>query len=146
LAEAAHSPFLVLVFVGADDFAGSLFMQKDQENKETGAAMARSVSSAQRDLAYQKELHISWKKPEGGSKLVILNLNQGDFYSLEDPVSIEIWEKLMAGKTLSIVLGDLISTYKDTEPAALSRDLDRFIGELLTNRLVCPCQPRGASA
>ena len=99
-----------------------------------------------RGLCYQKEAHISWKKPEGGSKLVILNLKEGDFFSLEDPVSIEIWEQLMAGKATADVLGELTRQYSGEDPAALARDLDGFVAELVENKLVCPRPQSGAGA
>jgi hypothetical protein len=91
-----------------------------------------------RDIAYQKETHISWKKPEGGKKLVILNLHDGDFYSLEDPVSIEIWELLMAGKATSGILDELSRRYSGENLGALSRDMDGFIADLVFNKLICP--------
>jgi hypothetical protein len=105
----------------------------------------QAISTDQRNLVYQKELHISWKKPEGGAKLVILNLNDGDFFSLEDPVSIEIWEKLMAGQTPAAVFDHLTRSYSGEEPAALGRDMDGFVGELLANRLICPCSPSASA-
>lgn len=104
------------------------------------------ISTNPRDSVYQKELHISWKKPAEGSKLVILNLNEGDFFSLEDPVSIEIWEKLVAGQTPTTVLDELMRTYSEEDPTALGRDLDGFVDELLANRLICPCSLSGANA
>jgi hypothetical protein len=105
----------------------------------------QSLSKYPQDATYQKELHISWKKPEGGTKLVILNLNDGDFYSLEDPVSIQIWEKLMAGLTLRAVLDHLGRRYPEQDPATLGRDLGGFVGQLLADRLICPCPRPGAS-
>lgn len=98
------------------------------------------------EQVYQKELHISWKKPEGGHKLVVLNLNDGEFYSLEDPVSIEIWEKLMTGQTPAGILEDLTTRYAEQDRATLAQDVDGFIGELLTHKLICPWQSGGATA
>jgi hypothetical protein len=89
-------------------------------------------------LSYQKEAHISWKRPEGGKKLVILNLHDGDFYSLENPVSIEIWEQLMAGKATATILDELTRHYSGEEPGALARDMDGFITDLVENKLICP--------
>lgn len=91
-----------------------------------------------RNISYQKEAHISWKKPEGGKKLVILNLHNGDFYSLEDPVSIEIWELLMAGKATTAILEDLAGCYSGEDLGTLSRDMDGFIADLIENKLICP--------
>ena len=105
----------------------------------------QSEAKDQRSVTYQKELHVSWKKPEGGSKVVILKLKEGDFYSLEDPVSISIWEELMAGKSLSAVLETLTSTYADTDPAELARDLDAFVDDLVSNKIISPCPQHGAA-
>jgi hypothetical protein len=107
--------------------------------------MTQPISAEQREAVYQKELHISWKKPEGSSKLVILNLNDGDFFSLEDPVSIGIWEGLMAGRTPANVLVDLQQTYPAADPTTVGRDMDAFIGELCASRLICRCQQATAS-
>ena len=108
--------------------------------------MAQSISVEQREAVYQKELYISWKKPEGSTKLVILNLNDGEFFSLEDAVSIGIWEGLMAGRTPASVLEDLEATYSGVDPGVIGRDMDAFIGELLANRLICQCRKAGANA
>ena len=108
--------------------------------------MTQFISVEQREAVYQKELYISWKKPEGSTKLVILNLNDGDFFSLEDEVSIAIWEGLMAGRAPASVLDDLEATYSDVDPAVIGRDMDAFIGELLANGLICQCRKAGASA
>jgi Coenzyme PQQ synthesis protein D (PqqD) len=96
-----------------------------------------------RDLCYQKEAHISWKKPEGGRKLVILNLQDGDFYSLEDPTGIEIWEQLMAGKATAAILEDLARRHSGEDPGTLAQDLDGFIADLVHNKLICPRPPSG---
>jgi len=90
------------------------------------------------ECGYQKELQVSWKKPEGGSKIVILKLKDGDFYSLENAVSIAIWEQLMAGKRLSSVLEYLTVAFSAEDPAKLAGDLDAFVGDLIENRLICP--------
>ncbi len=100
----------------------------------------------QADVAYQKEVYVSWKKPEGGKKLVILNLKDGDFYSLEDPVSMGIWERLMVGESSSVILGGLTRTYSKQEPAVLAQDLDAFIKELVENKLICARPLSGVAA
>jgi len=89
------------------------------------------------DLSYQKEAHISWKKPEGGQKLVILNLRDGDFFSLEDRVSIEIWEQLMDGKPAAAILDKLRCDYPGVTSEALAKDMDGFIADLVENKLIC---------
>lgn len=89
--------------------------------------------------SYQKEFQVSWKKPEGGSKIVILKLNDGNFFSLENPVSIAIWEHLMARSVPAAVLEYLTRTFSREEPARLARDLEGFVGDLIQNKLICPC-------
>jgi hypothetical protein len=88
---------------------------------------------------YQKELHISWKKPEAGTKLVILNLQDGDFFSLEDPVSITLWESLMNGQTPTTLLETLQRAHPEVDEATLRQDIETFLGELVANKLICPC-------
>jgi hypothetical protein len=88
---------------------------------------------------YQKELHVSWKKPEGGEKLIILKLNDGDFFSLEDPVSIRIWEQLMAGDNPAIIVDNLKQSCPEEDAAVIARDVEGFISELVGNQLICPC-------
>ena len=97
----------------------------------------KSDAKGQADLTYQKEVYVSWKKPEGGKKLVILNLKDGDFYSLEDQVSMGIWEQLMAGQTSIGILSGLARSYSEQDPDVLGRDLDDFISDLLENKLIC---------
>ena len=96
-----------------------------------------------RDLTYQKEAHISWKIPEGRAKLVILNLNTGNFFSLEDEVSIEIWHGLMAGKTLETVIGGLTAQYDSEDPSVVARDAEAFVGKLVENKIICACPKSG---
>ena len=97
------------------------------------------------ECRYQKELHVSWKKPEGGSKILILKLKEGDFYSLENPVSIRIWEELMAGKAPAALLEDLTRSFAGESPAKLATDLDVFVKDLIENKLISPC-PQNAGA
>ena len=106
----------------------------------------KSDAAGRPDLAYQKEVYVSWKRPEGGKKLVILNLKDGDFYSLEDPVSMGIWEQLMAGQTANAILSGLGRSYPEADPAALARDLDTFISELIENKLICSCPQNAVGA
>ena len=98
-----------------------------------------SDSSAPGRLTYQKELHVSWKKPEGGGKLIILKLNDGDFFSLDDPVSISIWEQLMAGDNPDSIAGSLKERCPEADPAVIAGDVEGFIAELVGNQLICPC-------
>jgi hypothetical protein len=107
--------------------------------------MMQSNSTDSKPLAYQKELHISWKKPEGGEKLIILKLNDGDFFSLEDPVSIKIWEQLMAGDNPAIIVENLKQRCPGTDPSVIARDVEEFIAKLVGNRLICPCPRDGAT-
>jgi hypothetical protein len=95
------------------------------------------------DISYQKELHISWRKPEGDKKLVILNLNEGDLFSLEDPSSIKIWEDLMAGKTVGGIIEELSRQYAEEDPAVVARTTDEFVADLTQNKLICP-RPKSA--
>jgi hypothetical protein len=101
--------------------------------------MMQADPTAQQPLTYQKELHVSWKKPEGGEKLIILKLNDGDFFSLEDPVSIRIWEQLMAGDHPAIIVETLKQSCPEQDPQVIARDVEGFIAELIGNQLICPC-------
>ena len=89
---------------------------------------------AAHDISYQKEVHISWRKPEGDKKLVMLNLNEGDFFSLEDPISIKIWEDLMAGKTVGAIVEELSRQYAEEDPAVVARTTDEFVADLIQNK------------
>lgn len=99
----------------------------------------QSESRVTKSLAYQKELHVSWKKPEGGEKLIILKLNDGDFFSLEDPVSIKIWEQLMAGDSPAIIVENLTQSCSGADPVVIARDVEEFIAKLVESQLICPC-------
>ena len=117
---------------------------RSKERVEEGF-VAQPKADGWRESTYQKELHVSWKKPEGGSKVVILKLKEGDFYSLEDPVSVNIWEQLMAGKSPVAVMEAIARTFADEEPAKLSHDLDAFVSDLIENKLISPCPQHGTS-
>jgi hypothetical protein len=75
--------------------------------------------------------------------LVILNLNAGDFFSLENPISIEIWENLMAGKTVGAIVDELSRQYADEDPAVVARTTDEFVADLIQNKLICVCPKNG---
>jgi len=99
--------------------------------------MESNVNMGQ-DVSYQKELHISWRKPVGDRKVVILNLNEGDLFSLEDPIGISIWESLMAGKSVGTIVEELSLQYADEDPAVVGRTTDEFVADLTQNKLICP--------
>lgn len=65
---------------------------------------------------------------------VIINLQNGTYYSL-DKAGAAIWEQVADGRTLSDVIETLTSRY-EVEADRAQRDVQRLVGELLTERLL----------
>jgi hypothetical protein len=69
-----------------------------------------------------------------GGELVLLNLRDGVYYSLED-VGIRIWQLLQDPVTVAVIRDALVSEY-DVDPARCERDIQTFLGELAGKGLV----------
>ncbi len=74
---------------------------------------------------------------EDNKKVIILNLGDGDFFSLEDQVSIIIWELLVEGKSVGEILEKLAQTFSGVEEKRLEADLDAFLERLLEKKIIC---------
>jgi Coenzyme PQQ synthesis protein D (PqqD) len=75
--------------------------------------------------------------PEGA---VLLDLSQNLCISL-NPVGGFIWERLQASKPPAEILTELQAAFADVEPQTLSRDLDAFIADLTSARLLTAVTP-----
>jgi predicted component of type VI protein secretion system len=71
---------------------------------------------------------------ELGAEYVLLNLNNGTYYGLQD-VGSEIWKMLQNPVTVDAICSALIKTF-EVEPERCHRDVMRLLGELLTHGLV----------
>ena len=71
---------------------------------------------------------------EFGNELVILNLQDGVYYGLED-VGARIWALLKQPVTLSAIRDAIVSEY-DVEPTSCERDVRALVEELATKGLV----------
>jgi len=65
---------------------------------------------------------------------VIINLQNGTYYSL-DKAGATIWEQVADGRRLADVIETLTARYEVKADRA-QRDLERLVGELLTERLL----------
>ena len=70
----------------------------------------------------------------GGTEQVILNLQDGVYYGLED-VGARIWQLLRKPTTIRAVLGALVEEY-DVDPERCERDLRALLAELASRGLV----------
>jgi hypothetical protein len=69
-----------------------------------------------------------------GGELVLLNLRDGVYYSLED-VGIRIWQLLRDPVSVAAIRDTLVSEY-DVDPARCERDIQRFLGQLAGRGLI----------
>ena len=69
-----------------------------------------------------------------GEETVILNLDNGDYYGLND-VGTAVWEMIIAGKTLSEILNKLKHVY-DTEENILQNDIKKLLSDLVKEGLI----------
>ena len=67
-------------------------------------------------------------------EIVIMNLASGDFFSLQDSAAV-IWDLLDGSRDRAAVLAALGDEF-DVAEAALTRDLDTFLGELRVGGLI----------
>lgn len=65
---------------------------------------------------------------------VIINLQNGTYYSL-DKAGAAIWEQVADGRRLADVVETLTTRY-DVDADRAQRDVERLVGELLTERLL----------
>ena len=71
---------------------------------------------------------------ELGAEYVLLNLNNGTYYGLED-VGSEIWKMLQNPVTVDDICSALIKTF-EVEPVRCRRDIMKLLVELLTHGLI----------
>jgi hypothetical protein len=71
---------------------------------------------------------------ELGAEYVLLNLNNGTYYGLED-VGSEIWKMLQNPVTVDDICSALVKTF-EVEPERCRRDIMKLLGELLTHGLI----------
>jgi len=71
---------------------------------------------------------------ELGAEYVLLNLNNGTYYGVQD-VGSEIWKMLQNPVTVDDICSALIETF-EVEPERCRRDVMRLLGELVTHGLV----------
>jgi hypothetical protein len=77
---------------------------------------------------------------EFGTELVILNLQDGVYYGLEE-VGARIWELLQEPTTIAAIREVLVSEY-EVEPGRCERDIRKLLGELAARGLLqMPEQP-----
>jgi hypothetical protein len=67
---------------------------------------------------------------------VIINLLNGTYYSL-DKAGAVVWELAADGGTIAEIVGGLTARYEVDAPRARS-DVERLVGELVTERLLVP--------
>jgi hypothetical protein len=69
-----------------------------------------------------------------GAEQVILNLQDGVYYGLED-VGARIWQLLQKPTTIPAIVAALVREY-DVDPARCERDLRALLGDLVARTLV----------
>ena len=71
-----------------------------------------------------------------GEETVILHLGNSTYYGL-DPVGTRIWALLGEGLSGEAICARLEPEF-DVAPAVLRADVERFLGDLLAQNLLCP--------
>ena len=69
-----------------------------------------------------------------GDETVILDLASGNYFGL-DPVGARIWQLITEGCAPAAIRDTLLAEYEVT-PEDLERDLDRLLGELISQGLL----------
>ena len=75
---------------------------------------------------------------------VIINLLNGTYYSL-DKAGAVAWELAAGGGTISEIVAGVTQRY-DVDAARAQADVERLIGELVSERLLVPANGNGAGA
>jgi hypothetical protein len=68
-------------------------------------------------------------------ELVLLQLHDGVYFGL-DPLGTRIWDRLVAGWSLTQISADLCTAYPSESPDALQVDLHALVRELVTANLL----------
>jgi len=79
-------------------------------------------------------VHASTLHRELQGEGVLLQLDTGEYYGLDD-ISQRMWALMVEHGDLSVVEARLLDEF-EVEPDTLTRDLDRFVDELVARRLV----------
>ena len=69
-----------------------------------------------------------------GDETVILDLASGNYFGL-DPVGARIWQLITEGHMPAAIRDTLLAEY-EVAPEDLERDLDRLLGELISQGLL----------
>lgn len=65
---------------------------------------------------------------------VLLDVRQGKYFSL-NPIALEIWQQISAGKSVEDIEATLIATF-DAAPEIIRQDLADCISHLKTGKLI----------
>lgn len=71
---------------------------------------------------------------EFGTELVILNLRDGVYYSLDD-VGTRIWQLIQEPRTVLAIRDAVVEEY-DVDPARCERDIRQLVGALAAKGLI----------
>lgn len=69
-----------------------------------------------------------------GDELIVLNLQSGQYYSLND-VGKLVWEQLQQGGQRHTILDAVMATF-DVDADSARRDLDKLLEELISKGLI----------
>jgi len=86
--------------------------------------------------SFKKEDGISWKFVDNEEKIVILNLKDGSFFSLEDLTSIHIWQNIVEGHSLSQIQRALSQRFPNVDNDKIRGDVKCFVNDLVENKVV----------
>jgi hypothetical protein len=84
------------------------------------------------DVAYRFGPDIAWRRI--GDESVVLNLKSSAYYTLNETAAL-LWETLGEGLPPHKAVERLCAEF-DAEPAAVSRDVEAALAELLNERLI----------
>src|SRR5262249_34321339 len=79
---------------------------------------------------------VVWNEAQG--QMVLLNARTGTYFAL-DEVGAEIWKLLLSHRS-AVPVVEAMQELFDVDPATLSADVHRLIGELLEHGLLAPEQ------
>ena len=69
-----------------------------------------------------------------GEEMVLLDMTRGTYYGL-DPIGARIWDMIVNGSSLSLIVERLLGEYDVTQDE-LEADVDRLVGEMKSRGLL----------
>lgn len=68
-------------------------------------------------------------------ELVMMDVDQGSYFSI-NAVGAHIWTQLETPQSVAALSDSVLHAFKVDDPAPVAQDIDRFLTDLATNKLI----------